>query len=221
MNPHEFIDIYCERLAPGLLAEPLNAASNLAFFAAAALIWRRMGGLRAGPDLAVLVVLMACVGAGSLAFHTFATRWAMWLDVGFIVVFMLVWLHRFLRRVAGSRGLVAALGVLAFMGLDVALQAVLADVPLNGSQSYAAALLVLALLTLWCARHAPAVARWLAVALSLFVLSVTLRSLDLAVCASWPAGTHFAWHLLNAGVLYACVAALLASPGARAAAVPA
>jgi hypothetical protein len=29
------IDLYCERTAPGLLNEPLNAISNLAFFAAA------------------------------------------------------------------------------------------------------------------------------------------------------------------------------------------
>lgn len=36
----DYIDIYCERLAPGLLAEPLNALSNISFLIAALAIWR-------------------------------------------------------------------------------------------------------------------------------------------------------------------------------------
>ena len=31
----DYIDLYCERLAPGLTGEPLNALSNVAFFIAA------------------------------------------------------------------------------------------------------------------------------------------------------------------------------------------
>ena len=37
------LDLYCERLSPGLLAEPLNALSNLAFLYAALTIWRTAG----------------------------------------------------------------------------------------------------------------------------------------------------------------------------------
>src|SRR5262249_32960285 len=36
----------------------------------------------------------------------------------------------------------------------------------------------------------------------LFVVSLTFRIVDLDVCATWPLGTHFLWHLFNAAVLY-------------------
>ncbi|HRQ61222.1 MAG TPA: hypothetical protein PLO23_06910 [Alphaproteobacteria bacterium] len=78
----EFIDIYCERTGPGLLAEPLNAFTNLSFFIAAffafalarkenALDWRS----------SLLIGLTAAMGAGSTLFHTYAQTWAMLTDV--------------------------------------------------------------------------------------------------------------------------------------------
>ena len=40
-----------------------------------------------------------------------------------------------------------------------------------------------------------------ALAAMLFTVSIGLRSVDLAWCDGWVWGTHWAWHLLNAGVL--------------------
>jgi len=45
------IDAYCERLGPGLLAEPLNALSNAAFFIAA--LWAARAGDRGATDASV------------------------------------------------------------------------------------------------------------------------------------------------------------------------
>jgi hypothetical protein len=42
------------------------------------------------------------------------------------------------------------------------------------------------------------------------MLSLLLRTADNAVCAQFPLGTHFGWHLLNAVVIYLAVRALLA-----------
>ena len=36
----------------------------------------------------------------------------------------------------------------------------------------------------------------------MFVVSLAFRTMDQAVCPAFPLGTHFIWHLLNAGVLY-------------------
>ena len=47
MNWSEPLNLYCERLGPGLWAEPLNAVSNAAFFIAAALLFSS-GGAPAG-----------------------------------------------------------------------------------------------------------------------------------------------------------------------------
>lgn len=40
------------------------------------------------------------------------------------------------------------------------------------------------------------------VAAGLFVVSLIFRIIDLDVCARFPIGTHFLWHVLNAAVLY-------------------
>jgi hypothetical protein len=34
-----YVDGYCERVAPGLWGEPLNAVSNIAFLVAAVAVW--------------------------------------------------------------------------------------------------------------------------------------------------------------------------------------
>lgn len=68
----DYVDGYCERVAPGLWGEPLNSLSNLAFLVAAVLVWRLAAGDRAGRLLAGLIGL---VFAASTAFHLLATRW--------------------------------------------------------------------------------------------------------------------------------------------------
>ena len=39
--------------------------------------------------------------------------------------------------------------------------------------------------------------------------SLTLRSLDYAVCPMLPIGTHFLWHTLNGWMLYLLVTAIM------------
>jgi hypothetical protein len=54
----DYIDIYCERLAPGVLAEPLNAISNISFFIAAVAIWRLVHHQKKIPiGIWILIVL--------------------------------------------------------------------------------------------------------------------------------------------------------------------
>ena len=53
----------CERIRPGLLGQPANAASSLAFVAAAAPIWRRGGAWRS------VAAALAFEGVGSVAYH--------------------------------------------------------------------------------------------------------------------------------------------------------
>ena len=40
------------------------------------------------------------------------------------------------------------------------------------------------------------------ISLSLAIIALTFRTVDLSVCSYIPMGTHFLWHLLNALVLY-------------------
>jgi hypothetical protein len=50
-------------------------------------------------------------------------------------------------------------------------------------------------------RRAPSTARGLAVGAGILTVSLTFRTLDQPLCAVWPKGTHFLWHILNATML--------------------
>ena len=54
-------------------------------------------------------------------------------------------------------------------------------------------------------------ANLLLIAAGVFVISFSARTLDARVCPALPLGTHFAWHLLNALLLYLLLRAALAN----------
>ena len=214
MNWLESIDLYCERTGPELWSEPLNALSNLAFLGVAALLWRRAKGRQASGDIRVLIALIAAVGLGSLVFHTVATRWAALLDIGFIALFVLVYHQRFQVRLLGKSPAAGWRGVGAFVLLAVLFGAatrLLPPIALNGSEIYLPPFALL----LVCARQARGraaqTARWLTLAGALFLVSITCRAIDQAICPAWPLGSHFGWHLVNAAMLYSCLRGLLAA----------
>lgn len=197
------IDIYCERLDPGFWAEPLNALSNLSFFVAAMGIGylARKNRVLDQPTIMVLIVLLLCIGTGSFLFHTLAVAWASAADVLPILLFQISFLVFYTRKVAGVTPLRAAMLVVGFFALST----LMARIPpewVNGSNSYFSALVFLGGLGVYhraTHRHGP----WLLLgAVGVFVLSLTFRSIDMAVCLPWPWGTHILWHLLNGMVLY-------------------
>jgi len=55
------------------------------------------------------------------------------------------------------------------------------------------------------------------VAIIVFLLSFSARTLDTQVCTAFPVGTHFLWHLLNAVLLYILVRTAILHSGPRAA----
>lgn len=214
MNWLESIDLYCERTSPELWSEPLNALSNLAFIGAAALLWRRAGGRHSSGDIRLLLALIAAVGIGSLVFHTLATRWAALLDIVFIAFFVLVYYQRFQVRLLGKSPAASWRGVGAFVLLAVLFGSatrLLPPIALNGSEFYLPPFALL----LVCARQARGraaqTARWLTLAGALFLVSITCRAIDQAICPAWPLGSHFGWHLVNAAMLYSCLRGLLAA----------
>ncbi|TCP12471.1 ceramidase [Crenobacter luteus] len=204
------VDLYCERLAAGLWAEPVNTLSDLAFLAAAVWLWRRAdaaGAWRARGR--VLAGLAALIGAGSFVFHLTGAGWAEWLDVLPILLFQLTFIAAYARGVAGWPRVAVAAALLVFVAAGV----VASGFPawLNGSLGYLPALAVLAAMFAAERDAGRAGARDLGAAAALFVVSLALRSVDNAWCAAWPLGTHFAWHGLNAVVLARAGAGLLAS----------
>jgi hypothetical protein len=199
MNWSEPVDLYCERVGAGFWAEPVNALTNAAFLLAAGIAfvrwWRAGGG--DWPAFALILVL-AAIGLGSFAFHTLATRGAVYLDVIPIVVFIYGYLLLTLRRFLALPwwGTIAALAV--FFAISRALPHVAGPGALNGSLDYLPALVAM-LILVWFVPGNVRRAIWLAAIL--FVVSLAFRTIDQTVCAAFPPGTHFIWHLLNAAVL--------------------
>ena len=110
------IDLYCERVAPGLSAEPINALTNVAFFIAAWAAWsfaRRTQAVSA--DIWMLIVLSIVIGTGSALFHTFATGWARILDEVPILLFQLWYLWLYLRRIMARRPQNAAASIAGYL----------------------------------------------------------------------------------------------------------
>jgi len=195
------IDLYCERLGPGIWAEPINALTNLAFLVAAFAVWRLVEQRRSlSVVTGLLIGLMVAIGIGSGLFHTFATSWARVLDILPILLFQVAYLWIYGSRIIVMQtvhlaGLVILFLIAAFLGRQF-------PHLLNGSLIYLPAFLLLLGLGLHHYHHArnePTLLLW---ASAIFSVSLFMRSLDLAVCKYLPVGTHFFWHLFNGMLVY-------------------
>jgi predicted membrane channel-forming protein YqfA (hemolysin III family) len=204
-----YLDLYCERLGPGIFAEPLNALSNAAFIAVAWLAWR--SARSAGPlsgHMRALLGLTVAIGVGSALFHTFATPWARAADELPIALFQVLFLWVYGRRMRGFRPPTAAVVIAGYLGGVVYCR----QFPqlVNGSLVYLPATLMTTALGWDHWRHRRPGPFLLAAAAVTLLLAVSLRTLDAPLCERFPSGTHFLWHLLVAAAIYFCLCALLA-----------
>jgi hypothetical protein len=203
------MDLYCERIAPGLLGEPLNALTNAALLIAAWFAWqyaRRSGGVTGGVIL--LVTLMIAFSLGSALFHTFANRITLWLDRLPIAVFVATYLWLYVYRVLMAPAAIAAICVATFV-IAVGAAGQFPSV-LNGSIIYAPALILVVGLGLVHFARGGHERGALIGAAGVFIAALIFRSIDNSVCVAFPTGTHFLWHLLAAVALYLAMRAMVA-----------
>jgi len=240
----EHVFLYCERgTSTALSAEPINAVSNVAFILAALmglqlLEWRPRE--QQTSDNFLLIGLVALIGIGSFAFHLFATQETELLDVIPIAVFTLVYLGFALNRFLGVPPgwmVLLVIGFTILMGATSQVrcwdggvgipgpEAQGAKTCLNGSVFYLPALGALIVVGLLLEERRHRAAPYVLWAAAIFAISLTLRSLDLALCGKFliedqKVGTHAAWHVLNALALFLLLrASLEAGAAAETAAV--
>jgi hypothetical protein len=213
MDWFQAIDIYCERTTSNYWAEPVNAISNGAFVVAA--IWAAHSARNRGlstPILWVLITMAASIGFGSFLFHTHANAWSGLADVApiwsFVGLFALTAMHYIGGMSVGRVLLVAGLVVMAVAAMiwlmtvgEATPEPVSTPDPLNGSGQYAPAVLVLVAFSIFTWWRKSTSGPWIWAATVVFVFSLAFRTIDMAVCAAFPLGTHFIWHALNGLVI--------------------
>ncbi|MEM9012048.1 MAG: ceramidase domain-containing protein [Pseudomonadota bacterium] len=211
MDWFQQIDIYCERVGPAFWAEPLNAISNAAFLIGALVAFRLHARERAATGRAdwgalLLTLILFAIGIGSFLFHTFANAWSSAADVIPILLYILVYLYLANVRYLGLPWWAAALIVLAFLPISNVggglLTQILGD--LNGSEAYVPTFLAVLIYGLILLPRQPVTGRGLIIGAAILGVSITARTLDDqngALCAAFPLGIHYLWHILNGVML--------------------
>ncbi len=217
------LDIYCERAAAGWWQEPLNTWSSLFFLLAAFagyLVYRRSFAPSSARDRTRLMLCLnlSAIGVASWTFHASGLALFALLDALVLLIFMLRASFALLVRGLAFKAWQACGGVVAIF----ALAPLFSYLPfvgerLQGGNVYFSAILALGLIALGIGYRAnikdnadlSRSARGLGVAFVVLVGSLTIRSLDLPLCAEglgeWSYGTHFLWHTLNAVALFLLV----------------
>jgi hypothetical protein len=208
--------IICERTDRGLWAEPVNLLTSLAVIAvalAAGAGWWKAE--RRDSAVAVLIVLVFLIGAGSALFHSFASRWALYADLIPIQIFVGVFFFVAMRRFFGLPLPAAALATIGFI---LVARLYIDWVPWSFMRGYgrllpvAGRLFAIALTVRLRGMDAAAVgglvgrpareAGDLLVAASLAIgAAIVCGASDRIVCAWSPVGSHPLWHLLVAVAL--------------------
>ncbi|MER2493631.1 ceramidase domain-containing protein [Catenovulum sediminis] len=207
-------DYYCERNSADFWAEPINALSNFGFIIAGLIA---LFILYKSPQaqtfqsparkhhqliLSVLAILISIIGIGSFLFHTFANQWSLFADIVPIYIFQVLFLLAYPRLVLQFSKTQTVFSFILFIVAVFASKYLPFDI--NGSEMYLPTILALLIFNALAKRKNKDSQNYLAYASTLFALSLTLRSIDNAICSILPLGTHFAWHLINACVLYLC-----------------
>ena len=229
----ERVYIYCERgTSEALWAEPINVISNAGFFLAALIFWQLLlwrPPEKRSADHYLFVALVFAICFGSIAFHVYADQASALADVIPIGVFMLVYLGFALNRFLTVPPGWTVFLVVLFAGLTAAATQIHcwdggvgfasaapdgAKVCMNGSVGYLPALGALIVVSMLLMERRHKAAPYVLAATLIFMVSILLRSLDMAYCGSIvvegrDTGTHFIWHLLNALVLFLLMRASL------------
>jgi Ceramidase len=206
----DMMDVYCERVGPGSLAEPLNAVSNISFLLAAWAAWvlaKRTGTLSAG--VRALIAIAASVGIGSILWHTYPTMLTLILDIVPILIFLIWYIWLYTRNVIGMRSLFAVASVAAFL-LGTFLVIPYSDV-LHGALVYSPGLMVALVLGVFHATERTVARFTVLAAAGVYMAALFFRTIDNEVCSVLPIGTHFLWHILIGLVTYLAMRSLILS----------
>ncbi len=210
------LDIYCERTDAGLWSEPVNVLTNLLILGAGFFGLAQVRARKTGVYAEVLCWWVVVIGLGSLLFHTTAVELTKWADIIPIATFTLAMAIFCLRRFSGlswPRTSVYFVSYFAVISVITWLIPSWLSVATNGTTAYLPALAGYAFFGVVALIHrSPAGWYLIACAVILFA-GFVFRAIDQEVCAAFPLGTHFMWHVLI-GLMLAITLTAVARYGA-------
>jgi hypothetical protein len=184
--------------------------TNVAFIAAGLWgVWQ-VRRYRTGAFAEVLAWWVVAIGIGSTLFHTFASKGTIWADILPIAGFTLAYTLFNLRRFLGMDWSKAILVFVAFYAVAGLITYAVPDwlrQASNGTTGYLPPFLALAFFGAWVAATGNRAGWYNLTGSAIFVVSVICRMIDPLVCASFPLGTHFLWHVFNGLMLAVLLAA--------------
>jgi len=196
----------CERVGPGLLAEPLNVISNFGFILVAIAIYRYyhrhedIGGRRIW-DIQALTFLVFIIGVNSIVFHAYPNQTTELMDTVPIVLFILLYFVSVLFRIGRVNIFQAVVCSTAFVGFSHILVHQFPHA-MNDSIGYLSSMIALIAIAVYLHLKARPSSSHFMLAAVVGCTSLFCRVIDRDVCDVLPMGTHFLWHCLNALLLY-------------------
>lgn len=196
--------LYCENFSANfIVTEPINSVTNLSFMIAGTFLLKiYFKQEKKEFPIYWLITLLFLIGIGSSAWHLTQSKIGELLDVIPILLFMISSIVIFLNRIVKWKWYLILITVIGFFVASALAPNLFKNDPLKTSAGYLPALSALLLFTLFAFINNHKILKCFVIASVLFVLSITLRSLDFLVCTQFPVGTHFTWHILNGFVLY-------------------
>lgn len=199
------IPIYCERGSLGFFEEPLNAISNIALIFAGLGIYKLLIKNKIQEvEYKALLILVFIIGVGSFLWHVTRNVYALILDAAPVALTFALITYILLSKLIKQK----------LIALSIALMLIptrffissFAPTDISGSLirnliNTTSFLLII----LWTIRKYGRVAFDGLTVLTVYLVAITARSLDLQVCPTFYIGTHFLWHILNALAIYLAV----------------
>ena len=207
-----YLDSYCERAGDAaLLAEPLNAITNVFFIVAALLAARLLlkTGQRGRTACWVLIAALFSIGIGSGVWHVHPTGTTVLMDVIPITLFIHIYLISALRHFLGLSWIKTLGWWFTYFAASIVAQMMLPSDLLNGTIMYIPTYVTLLILTMAVNAKDRAVGRVFIQMVLVWTASLIFRTIDLELCSVLPIGTHFLWHTLNAYMLYRLLVVLI------------
>ena len=199
----------CERIGQGLLAQPANTLSSLAYVVAGVLLLRRSLTGRSGVRMMPMVYAVAVIGVGigSAAFHGPMPAWGRFahdLSIAAVLAFVIGY------DVALARGASANAGLAMFVGITGSCAVVLAVAPDAGNALDAVLIAGAVVAEIGASRsaagRATADGRLWIVIVGVVTIGALLNAAgrtDAPLCEPGsPVQLHAVWHVLTAFVLW-------------------